>query len=80
MSPYRPPRPPSSKLITGEGAERLRAELDELCKRKRPEVTRAVAEAAAQSDRPENAEYIYGKRAYVVIAVRYKKKPGARPG
>lgn len=62
MSRYRPPRPPSSKFITKEGAERLRAELDELWKRKRPAVTKAVAEAAAQGDRSENAEYIYGKR------------------
>ena len=28
----------------------------------RPEVTRKVAEAAAQGDRSENAEYIYGKK------------------
>ena len=28
----------------------------------RPQVTRAVSEAAAQGDRSENAEYIYGKR------------------
>ena len=29
---------------------------------KRPEVTRKVSEAAAQGDRSENAEYIYGKK------------------
>jgi transcription elongation factor GreB len=28
----------------------------------RPQVTRAVAEAAAQGDRSENAEYTYGKK------------------
>ena len=28
----------------------------------RPQVTQAVSEAAAQGDRSENAEYIYGKR------------------
>ena len=28
----------------------------------RPKVTQAVAEAAAQGDRSENAEYIYGKK------------------
>ena len=33
----------------------------ELWRVKRPAVTRAVAEAAAQGDRSENAEYIYGK-------------------
>lgn len=76
MSRYRPPRPPSSKFVTKEGAERLRAELDELWKRKRPEVTRAVAEAAAQGDRSENAEYIYGKKQLAEIdrRVRYLRK------
>ena len=51
-----------SKYSTPEGARRLRAELDELWLVERPSVTRAVAEAAAQGDRSENAEYIYGKR------------------
>jgi transcription elongation factor GreB len=51
-----------SKYSTPEGARRLRAELDELWLVERPVVTRAVAEAAAQGDRSENAEYIYGKR------------------
>jgi transcription elongation factor GreB len=53
---------PGSKYITREGVERLREELDELWRRERPRVTQAVAEAAAQGDRSENAEYIYGKR------------------
>jgi len=51
-----------SKYSTPEGARRLRAELDGLWLVERPAVTRAVAEAAAQGDRSENAEYIYGKR------------------
>ena len=51
-----------SKYATPEGAKRLRAELDELWLVERPAVTRAVSEAAAQGDRSENAEYIYGKR------------------
>lgn len=51
-----------SKYSTPEGARRLRAELDELWLVERPAVTRAVAEAAAQGDRSENAEYIYGKK------------------
>ena len=41
---------------------RLRAELDLLWRTERPRVTQAVQEAAAQGDRSENAEYIYGKR------------------
>jgi transcription elongation factor GreB len=57
------PRPRSgSKYATAEGARRIRAELDALWLVERPAVTRAVAEAAAQGDRSENAEYMYGKR------------------
>ena len=62
MSRYRPPTPPGSQYITPEGATRLRAELDQLWLQERPRVTVAVAEAAAQGDRSENAEYTYGKR------------------
>jgi transcription elongation factor GreB len=62
MSRYRPPATPGSKFITPEGIARLRAELDRLWRVERPEVTRAVSEAAAQGDRSENAEYTYGKR------------------
>jgi len=62
MGRYRPPSPPRSKYITPEGAATLKRELDYLWRTKRPEVTRAVAEAAAQGDRSENAEYIYGKK------------------
>jgi transcription elongation factor GreB len=76
MPRYRAPRPESSKYITVEGAARLRRELDELWRVKRPVVTRAVAEAAAQGDRSENAEYIYGKRQLAEIdrRVRYLRK------
>lgn len=62
MSRYRPPARPGSKYITPTGLQRLREELDQLWRVERPEVTRAVAEAAAQGDRSENAEYTYGKR------------------
>ena len=62
MSRYRPPARPGSKYITPAGLRRLREELDQLWRVERPEVTRAVAEAAAQGDRSENAEYTYGKR------------------
>ncbi|MFZ5723586.1 MAG: transcription elongation factor GreB [Pseudomonadota bacterium] len=62
MSRYRPPAPPASRYITPEGWRRLDEELKFLWKVKRPEVTRAVQEAAAQGDRSENAEYIYGKK------------------
>jgi transcription elongation factor GreB len=62
MSRYRPPAIPGSKYITPEGAARLREELDRLWLDERPRVTQAVAAAAAQGDRSENAEYTYGKK------------------
>ncbi len=62
VSRYRPPVPPGSQYITPEGALRLRRELDALWQEERPRVTQAVAEAAAQGDRSENAEYTYGKK------------------
>ncbi|MCS6948683.1 MAG: transcription elongation factor GreB [Steroidobacteraceae bacterium] len=62
MSRSRPPPPVGSKFITRAGYERLRAELEHLWRVERPRVTQAVAEAAAQGDRSENAEYTYGKR------------------
>jgi transcription elongation factor GreB len=62
MTRYRPPQAPGSRYSTPEGAQRLRDELDQLWRVQRPQVTRAVQEAAAQGDRSENAEYTYGKR------------------
>lgn len=62
MSRYRPPRSAGTALITPEGEARLRAELHELWHVRRPQVTQAVSEAAAQGDRSENAEYTYGKK------------------
>jgi transcription elongation factor GreB len=56
------PRGNKSPYITPEGYRRLSDELVYLWKSKRPEVTQAVAEAAAMGDRSENAEYIYGKK------------------
>jgi transcription elongation factor GreB len=62
MSRFRAPTKPGSKYITPAGAARLRAELEQLWRRERPQVTAAVSAAAAQGDRSENAEYTYGKR------------------
>jgi transcription elongation factor GreB len=62
MARFRMPQAPGSKYITAAGAARLRAELEQLWRRERPQVTAAVAAAAAQGDRSENAEYTYGKR------------------
>src|SRR3954467_12776957 len=58
----RAPRPASSPYITAAGANKLRAELEQLWTVERPRVTQEVADAAAQGDRSENAEHIYGKR------------------
>jgi transcription elongation factor GreB len=49
-------------LITPAGEKRLRDELERLWNVERPKVTREVSDAAAQGDRSENAEYIYGKK------------------
>lgn len=62
MSRRRTERPPRSPCITPEGRRRLEEEYRRLWSVERPKVAREVAEAAAQGDRSENAEYIYGKR------------------
>lgn len=76
MSRWRPPQPKSSNYITAEGYKKLNDELKYLWKEKRPAVTQAVKEAAAQGDRSENAEYIYGKKQLREIdrRVRYLSK------
>ena len=61
MGRWRPPQPPSSAYITPEGFATLKAELKDLWK-KRSEVVKALAAAAAEGDRSENAEYIYRKK------------------
>jgi transcription elongation factor GreB len=48
--------------ITREGARRLQEELARLLTRDRAKIVQEVADAAAQGDRSENAEYIYGKK------------------
>ena len=61
--------PPAEKSTQGEknyitpaGYRKLVTELDFLRTKKRPEVVSALADAAAEGDRSENAEYIYRKR------------------
>jgi len=54
--------PPRRTYITPEGAKKLQEEVHQLWNVERPRVTREVSEAAAQGDRSENAEYIYGKK------------------
>ena len=76
MSRWRPPAEGSTALITREGHDRLKAELDDLWRVKRPEVVKALAAAAAEGDRSENAEYTYRKKQLGEIdrRVRYLSK------
>ena len=76
MSRYRPPAPKSSPYITADGAAQLRAEVRQLWKVERPQVTQMVHEAAKNGDRSENGDYIYGKRRLREIdrRVRYLSK------
>jgi transcription elongation factor GreB len=62
MSRWRPPPERSTAIITRAGYERLREEFNDLWKVRRPEVVKALSEAAAEGDRSENAEYIYRKK------------------
>lgn len=61
MGRWRPPAPKSSPYITPRGFAALQDELKELWLRRR-EVVKALAAAAAEGDRSENAEYIYRKK------------------
>ena len=76
MSRWRPPPEKSTALITREGHARLKAELDDLWRVRRPEVVKALAAAAAEGDRSENAEYTYRKKQLGEIdrRVRYLSK------
>ncbi len=76
MSRWRPPAEKSTALITPQGHARLKAELDELWRQRRPEVVKALAAAAAEGDRSENAEYTYRKKQLGEIdrRVRYLSK------
>lgn len=76
MSRWRPPLPSSTAIITRAGFERLKAELDHLWHTLRPEVVKALAAAAAEGDRSENAEYTYRKKQLGEIdrRVRYLSK------
>jgi transcription elongation factor GreB len=51
-----------SPLITPEGLEKLKAELDHLWRVERPDTTQKVSWAASLGDRSENADYHYNKK------------------
>ena len=75
MGRYRPPQPKSSPYITADGYAKLDAELKAKWKR-RAYVVKILAEAAAEGDRSENAEYIYRKKELREIdyRIRYLQK------
>ena len=75
MGRYRPPAPKSSPYITSAGYVALQEELKGLWIRRR-DVTKALAAAAAEGDRSENAEYIYRKKELAGIdrRIRYLQK------
>lgn len=76
MSRWRPPAEKSTALITPAGHAGLKAELEDLWRVRRPEVVKALAAAAAEGDRSENAEYTYRKKQLGEIdrRVRYLSK------
>lgn len=49
-------------MITPEGMEKLKEELDHLWRVERPDITKKVAWAASLGDRSENADYHYNKK------------------
>lgn len=53
---------PKTPLITPEGLEKLKAELDHLWRVERPDTTQKVSWAASLGDRSENADYHYNKK------------------
>lgn len=65
-----------TRLITREGFNTLKAELDYLWREERPEVTKKVTWAASLGDRSENADYQYNKKRLREIdrRVRYLSK------
>ena len=75
MSRYRPPAPKKSPYITPQGMRALEREQKEIWLRRR-EVVAALAAAAAEGDRSENAEYIYRKKELGGIdrRIRYLQK------
>jgi transcription elongation factor GreB len=66
----------STKIITREGCNALKEELDHLWRVKRPDITQKVTWAASLGDRSENADYQYNKKLLREIdrRVRYLRK------
>ncbi len=56
------PVPGGKNYITPGGLKRMRDELNKLLDEERPAMVKTVSWAAANGDRSENGDYIYGKR------------------
>jgi len=52
----------AKNYMTPQGFDRLREELMTLMRKERPEVVQVVTWAAANGDRSENGDYLYGKK------------------
>ena len=65
-----------SNPISSEGFEKLRSEWDHLFREVRPKLLEEIAAAAAQGDRSENAEYIYGRKKLREIDRRLRELDG----
>jgi transcription elongation factor GreB len=52
----------AKNYMTPQGFERMREELMTLMRKQRPEVVQLVSWAAANGDRSENGDYLYGKK------------------
>ena len=65
-----------SQMITAEGLQKLKDELDHLWRVERPDTTKKVTWAASLGDRSENADYHYNKKRLREIdkRVRYLRK------
>ncbi|HLR13915.1 MAG TPA: transcription elongation factor GreA [Burkholderiaceae bacterium] len=62
--------------LTTRGADRLRAELKQLKTIERPQVIDAIAEARAQGDLSENAEYDAARERQAFVEARIKELDG----
>jgi len=66
----------AKNYMTPQGFARMREELNTLMRQERPEVVKVVTWAAANGDRSENGDYLYGKKRLREIdrRVRYLSK------
>ena len=53
---------PPPRFITPQGFARIREEYEELFSTERPKLVETIAWAAANGDRSENGDYIYGRK------------------